>query len=175
MIFFTLGTEHYPFNRLVEVAEKVATLRADEEVFVQIGNHPDPPRGCRWDRFLPFEEFAYYIRHARVVVSHAGAGTILTCAVHGRVPIVLKREWARGEHVDNHQSQLARRMQEAGRIVLAETPEKTLEAILNCESSASGLQSADEVPELARSLARYLTGLEQSSAERPPERARRPR
>jgi UDP-N-acetylglucosamine transferase subunit ALG13 len=160
VIFFTLGTEHYPFPRLIEVAEKLATELPDEEIFVQIGNHPDPPSGCRWERFLPFEKFAHKIETARVVVSHAGAGTILTCAVHGRVPIVLKREWSRGEHVDDHQSQLARRMDEAGRIVLTESPEQTLEAILRPESSTSGLQAAAEVPRLARSLADYLNRLD---------------
>jgi UDP-N-acetylglucosamine transferase subunit ALG13 len=160
VIFFTLGTEHYPFPRLIEVAEKLAAARPDEEVFVQIGNHPDPPRGCRWERFLPFEEFAHKIENARVVVSHAGAGTILTCAVHGRVPIVLKREWSRGEHVDDHQSQLARRMDEARRIILTANPSEALEAILRCDSSASALEQAEPVPKLARSLARYLDRLD---------------
>ena len=160
MIFFTLGTENYPFSRLIEVAEKLAVLRPDEEIFVQIGNHPEPPRGCRWERFLPFEKFSDCIAHARLVVSHAGAGTILTCAVHGRIPIVLKREWLRGEHIDDHQSQLARRMDELGHIVLTEDPEQLLEEILRRESSSTELRAAAEVPELARSLARYLAGLD---------------
>lgn len=170
MIFFTLGTERYPFARLVGVAEEVAQLRPDEEVFVQIGHHPDPPRGCRWERFLPFEEFAACIARARVVVSHAGAGTILTCAVQGRIPIVLKREWSRGEHVDDHQSQLASRMSELDCIILTGNPRETLEAILRSGAKSAVSPSAAEIPELARKLAGFIAGLEERSQGCPPGR-----
>lgn len=156
MIFFTLGTEKYPFWRLVEAAERLAQLRPEERIFVQIGNHPQPPRGCDWVRFLAFEEFDRCIERARVVVSHAGAGTILTCAMRGRVPLVLKRERARGEHVDSHQSQLARRMSELGRIVLAESTEELIAAILRRDASPDVSESVAEVPELAQSLADFF-------------------
>ena len=119
MIFFTLGTERHPFGRLIEAAESIARVLPEEGVFVQLGHHPREPRGCAFERWLPFPELAQRVASARVVVAHAGAGTILTCQQHGRIPVVLARQRALGEHQDDHQLQLARRMDERARILLS--------------------------------------------------------
>jgi hypothetical protein len=66
-------------------------------------------------------------------------------------------------------------MDEAGRIVLTESPEQLLAEILRCESSSTKSDSAAELPELARSLARYFTSLEEGSEDASPERPPRAR
>ena len=58
----------------------------------------------------------------------AAFGTLL-CRRLGKVPIVLPRERKRGEHVDDHQVELARKMAEMGYILLAERPEEVAELI----------------------------------------------
>jgi UDP-N-acetylglucosamine transferase subunit ALG13 len=130
---------------------------ADEEVVVQLGHHPDPPRRCRWVRWLPFPDLVSAVREARVVVAHAGAGTILTCNDVGRRPIVLAREMERGEHLDGHQCQLARRMAALERVVLTHSPEETLDAILRHDPEHAQLTpEPGRVPDLAVSLAQYI-------------------
>ncbi len=169
MIFFTLGTERYGFPRLVQAAEMTASRFPDEEIFVQLGHHTEPPAGCRWERFIPFDELRDTLRSARVVVSHAGAGTILTCNALGRVPIVMPREHRRGEHLDNHQDQLARRMSELERIIVTRTPEEILDAILKYDTPSTHTKTNPaETPELARSISYYLEAVEHQPGGRVP-------
>lgn len=161
MIFFTLGTERHPFERMVCAAEGLAVELPEEEIFVQIGNHPREPEGCRFERWMPFEALSRHIAEARLVVSHAGAGTILTCHQFGRKPIVLAREAARGEHQDDHQRQLVRRMVERRGIFLAKDETELRERILATPEEATRLAARDDrPPALALELAAFLDGLD---------------
>ena len=74
MIFVTVGTTHFQFDRLIA---GVATLETDEEIVVQRGPSRVPAGNARVVDFLSFGELADYIRRSRVVVSHAGVGSIM--------------------------------------------------------------------------------------------------
>ena len=39
MIFFTVGTEQFPFQRMIDAADLVAQALPDEEVFIQIADN----------------------------------------------------------------------------------------------------------------------------------------
>jgi UDP-N-acetylglucosamine--N-acetylmuramyl-(pentapeptide) pyrophosphoryl-undecaprenol N-acetylglucosamine transferase len=54
------------------------------------------------------------------VVCHGGAGIISSALAAGRKPIVVPRRAALGEHVDDHQYQLTRKLAEWGLVVPAE-------------------------------------------------------
>jgi UDP-N-acetylglucosamine--N-acetylmuramyl-(pentapeptide) pyrophosphoryl-undecaprenol N-acetylglucosamine transferase len=60
------------------------------------------------------------------VIVHGGAGSILTALGHGRVPVVLARSAALGEHVDDHQERMCESLAERGLIVLVR-PDEVLE------------------------------------------------
>jgi UDP-N-acetylglucosamine transferase subunit ALG13 len=51
---------------------------------------------------------------ARYVVCHSGSGIIGAALRHGRRPLVLPRRHEAGEHVDDHQIQIARKLEELG-------------------------------------------------------------
>ncbi|MFC3686892.1 glycosyltransferase [Aquipuribacter hungaricus] len=53
------------------------------------------------------EEFRTEIDRADVVVSHAGVGTFVRCLEAGKAPVLVPRRAAHGEHVDDHQLQIA--------------------------------------------------------------------
>ncbi len=114
MIFVTVGTHQQPFQRLVGA---LASLPADE-LFVQYG-YADPPRGVRRAAaFLSFPEMVEAFDSARVVVTHAGVGSILLATNAGHVPIVVPRLKEYGEHVDDHQVHLIRELEADGRVIV---------------------------------------------------------
>ena len=113
MIFVTLGTHHDPFPRLVEALEG---LPADELV-VQHGHSQPSAHAARSTDFLPFAEMVEQIRAARVVITHAGVGSILLCLRNGRKPLVVPRLHRHGEHVDDHQVGLTRALADSDKVI----------------------------------------------------------
>lgn len=123
MILLSLGTHQQPFPRALDLVEPLA--RSGEEVLVQHGATPPRPElpNTRWVEFMPFPALVEAMSEARGVVCHAGVGTIVTAIRAGHVPVVIPRRPDLGEHVDNHQMDIASRYAERGlvRCVTAET------------------------------------------------------
>ena len=56
-----------------------------------------------WVRKLDRPDYAAAIAAARLVVAHAGVGSIVSAGEHGRPIVVLPRRAALGEHTSDHQ------------------------------------------------------------------------
>jgi UDP-N-acetylglucosamine transferase subunit ALG13 len=125
LIFVTVGTDHHPFNRLIEWIDSWLATNGNRGVrcLVQSGTGTTP-RHATWRRFLPHEETLAACRDATAVVSHGGPGTIMSCRSLGLVPIVVPRLKRLGEHVDDHQVAFARKMAQQGEVRLAERREE---------------------------------------------------
>jgi UDP-N-acetylglucosamine transferase subunit ALG13 len=95
-------------------------LGTAEEVVVQHGSSEIRPAGATCLGFLDFDEVVGLVRSARVVVCHAGVGSILVALTNGKRPVVVPRLAAHGEAVDDHQLALARRLHQAGLVSLVE-------------------------------------------------------
>ena len=119
MILFATGASQFPFDRLLRAIE----ARPDgERIVVQHGCSAVQPEDAECVDFLPMPELAALVREARVVVTHAGVGSILLCLTNGRSPVVVPRLKRFGETVDDHQLESARRFAEAGLVTLVEDP-----------------------------------------------------
>lgn len=116
MIFVTTGTCE-PFDRLLHAVDAASI---DEELVVQHGFSPVRPRGARCVEFLPFAELVELVREARVVVTHAGVGTVLTALANGKRPVVVPRRAEAGDAIDDHQLEFARRVAADGLVTLVE-------------------------------------------------------
>ena len=109
MIFATVGTQ-LPFARLIDALDALAQ-DLGEEVIAQTG----PSEGA-WphldlrDRLAP-AEFEALFTAARVVVAHAGIGTILSAKRYGKPLIILPRRHDLGEHRNDHQLATARQVE----------------------------------------------------------------
>jgi UDP-N-acetylglucosamine transferase subunit ALG13 len=139
MIFVTVGTSE-PFDRLLHAVE--ATV-SDEPVVVQRGASHACPHGATAVDFLPFDDFIGHLRQARVVVMHAGVGSVLAAISVGKRPIVVPRLRCFGEAVDDHQLAFARRMHETGRVLYVDDLSRLPEAIASPSSAVSKLLSSD--------------------------------
>ena len=157
MIFFTVGTEKFAFDRIIQAADLVACALPKEEVFIQIADNVRAPHTARWERWLTYEEFSQRLDHARVVVTHAGAGTLLSCVKRGKVAISIPRRSERGEHVDNHQVEFAQKMAELGHTIVGNSPEELCHLVVNYELEVAKIcQRSVYQPTLANTLKRWL-------------------
>jgi UDP-N-acetylglucosamine transferase subunit ALG13 len=77
------------------------------------------------------------IREARVIVTHAGVGSVMVALANSKRPIVVPRRRSFGEAVDDHQLQLGRRFADAGLVTLVETPDGLGNALMHEQGPAT--------------------------------------
>lgn len=131
MTFVTLGTQNFPFNRLLELIDRLAAegvLRG--EVFAQTGHSTYVPKHYSGVDFLEPEEYHRYITEADLVIAHAGVGTIMSCLSNHKKLIVVPRTKAHGEHVDDHQFEIAEEFARRGCLLAAGDYDALKEAVL---------------------------------------------
>jgi len=112
MIFATIGT-HCQFDRLVKVLDKIR-FKADEFVVIQLTEDSYKPQYALWCTQLNASELDQFYKGARIIISHAGAGAIITALKYKKPIIVVPRQKRFGEHVDDHQLELARELSKEG-------------------------------------------------------------
>lgn len=105
MIFATVGTQ-LPFPRLIQALADLSSKTA-EEIIAQTGSAaqddaPAHPNLSLRKQMTPAEFDAAFAR-ARVVVGHAGIGTILSARKLGKPLVILPRRHSLGEHRNDHQ------------------------------------------------------------------------
>lgn len=108
MIFVTLGTQRFQFDRLLKYIDKqIANGQIDDVVFAQIGNSTYRPQNYDYKDFLDKEEFNNKIKESTLIITHSGVGTIIDSINANKPVIVVPRLKKYGEHIDNHQLQIA--------------------------------------------------------------------
>lgn len=107
MIFVTVGTTSFPFNRLLKAVDQVlVNLSSKEELIVQkgISGYQFNYSNCQSFSEITFDKMIYFFKSARIVVTHGGPATIYLCLKYCQhKPLVVPRLKKFGEHVDNHQ------------------------------------------------------------------------
>ncbi|MCD6478166.1 MAG: beta-1,4-galactosyltransferase [Candidatus Aenigmarchaeota archaeon] len=132
MILVAVGTDRHEFRRLVKAADKLAE-KMKERIVIQIGRTKLIPKNCEWFDILPEEEFQKYLKKARVVVTHAGVGLIVDALKAKKPTVVVPRRKDLNEHVDNHQFQIAKEMDNEGKVVMCEDVSKLKDCIKKAE------------------------------------------
>lgn len=93
-------------NRLIKAVDELAP-GFGEEFFVQTGSSNYVPMNCDHKDFMDAEAYNKKISECSVLVTHAGVGTIISGISLGKPVVVVPRASELGEHVDDHQSQIA--------------------------------------------------------------------
>ncbi len=131
----TVGTqEDYGFDRLYDAL--VPLLAGCDEVLWQSGPQDLSPWGVEGRARVPHDELNAAVRNADVVIAHAGTGSAITAFEQGKFPILVPRLAAHGEHVDDHQVQIAREMQGRG-LAFMRSPEELDAAVIREAASRS--------------------------------------
>jgi beta-1,4-N-acetylglucosaminyltransferase len=154
LIFVTVGMHHQGFERLIKGMDQVA-LRTEEPVIMQIGASRYEPQHAEWFRFDDQSRVEELSATARVIVSHAGAGTIISAFHQKRPLVVVPRRSGHREHVDDHQLELARALSADGKVVVVEEP--TADALSDGIARAGTLRSHQQQGKrLAAAIAGFL-------------------
>jgi UDP-N-acetylglucosamine transferase subunit ALG13 len=121
LVVVTVGTDHHRFDRLVAWVEHWFAERADDvRVVAQTGTaRPSGTFPCQ--PYLAPAELEEAVTAATAVVSHGGPATIMGVRKLGILPIVVPRDPARDEHVDDHQQRFGRWLAARGEVALATT------------------------------------------------------
>lgn len=127
MIFCTIGTQA-PFDRFVRIVDEVAA-HLKEEVIAQVYKSEYEARNIKTVDFLPPDEFNKLFAEARLIVAHAGMGTIISAMRQHKPIIIFPRIAALGEHRNEHQLATAQKMKELGYAYVANNAEE-LKALL---------------------------------------------
>lgn len=107
MIFITLGSQKFQFNRLLQaVDELIEKCVINDTVFAQVGYSDYKPKHFEYKQFLDREEFAAQEAKCDILITHGGTGAIIGAVKKGKKVIAVPRLAKYGEHVDNHQIQL---------------------------------------------------------------------
>ena len=88
-----------------------------EKVIVQGGFTHYIPRHFELFDFVSDIEFKQYIRDASVFITHAGSGALFNAIKLHKKIIAVARLHRYGEHVDDHQCELAKKLSEDGYIL----------------------------------------------------------
>lgn len=106
MIFVTVGSRNYPFDRLFKKLDELyenGTLT--EPMFAQIGTSTYKPKHYEFKDFISPEDFGEKINEADIVVSHGASGSIMKALNAGKKVIAVTRLEKYGEHINDHQIQ----------------------------------------------------------------------
>ena len=131
MIFVTVGTHEQPFDRLIQKIDELKRNGiVNEEVIIQTGYSTYEPKYCQWSKLLPYEQMVENVAKARIVVTHGGPASFIMPLQMGKIPVVVPRQSQYGEHVNDHQLEFARAMQQRQWNILVAERMEELEAIL---------------------------------------------
>lgn len=107
MIFVTLGSQKFPFDRLLmELDRLLETGIIADSVFAQTGYSTYTPKHFSFEPFLDRDAFSAKMREADTVITHAGTGAIIGAVKAGKKVIAVPRLSKYAEHVDDHQLQI---------------------------------------------------------------------
>ena len=135
MIFITLGSQKFQFNRLLmEIDKLVQEKKINEEIFAQIGYSDYIPQNIQYKKFVDRDEFKEVMEKSTLVISHGGTGAIITALKQGKKVIAIPRLTKYGEHVDDHQIQLVDEFKELNLIEAIYNTEDLENALQNCKN-----------------------------------------
>ena len=128
MIFVTIGTQ-IPFDRLIEILDRIAP-ELDDEIYAQALKGKYKPKNFKLIDFIEPDEFEKVFMQARLIVAHAGMGTILSALCNSKPLIIFPRLASLGEHRNEHQSATAKMIKEKKYAYVA-TDEEELRELLH--------------------------------------------
>lgn len=121
MIFVIVGSQKFPFERLIREMDRLVEKGViTDEVVAQTGVCAYEPKHMKWQRFMDKENFDRHINDCDLLVTHAGEGSIMTGLLKKKKVIAVPRYERLGEHVSDHQLEIARALKKQNCIINVE-------------------------------------------------------
>jgi len=154
VIFVAVGTQ-FPFDRLIRIIDSWAADH-DEPVIAQIAAGTYLPEHIEWSRFMNSAIFNQHIRDARIFVSHAGMGNIISAREHQTPIVVMNRQHRLGEHRNDHQAEGIKWMGELEGVYAAQTKGELLHWLNSQQLQPAASNSFDNHTQLVDYIADFI-------------------
>lgn len=107
MIYITLGSQKFQFNRLLqEVDTLIENNLITDSVFAQIGYSTYRPKFYEYKDFLNRDDFLNKMNKCELIITHGGTGAIVSALKQNKKVIAIPRLSKYCEHIDDHQIQI---------------------------------------------------------------------
>ena len=118
MVFVVLGTQKNQFTRFLDMVEElVKSGEIKEPVVAQIGYTEYKTDLFKCFSMVNEEEFQRYVSEASVIITHSGSGALFSAIKKGKKIIAVARLKKYGEMIDDHQTELVKKLSEEGYIL----------------------------------------------------------
>ncbi len=137
MIFVAVGTQKFPFNRLLsQIDTLLETGVLNEPVFAQIGSSTYRPVHYPFTDYMDKEAFDAQIGTCDLLITHSGVGTIISGITQAKPVVVMPRLARYGEHVDDHQLEIATSFAEKNYVAVCEQADDLAQVIQRARTVA---------------------------------------
>jgi UDP-N-acetylglucosamine transferase subunit ALG13 len=133
MIFVTVGTDKHDFSRLIRKIDQIAP-EINQKIVIQLGCTKYKPKNCEYSKFFSPDEFKKMIEKSGKIICHGGEGSIINALKYGKKPIVVPRRKKYNEHINDHQLDLTKKLEEKNKILAVYEIENLKEAINNIKN-----------------------------------------
>jgi len=138
-VFVSVGTHKKPFNRLIKAVDELKT--ENFVFFAQTGFSDFKPKNIQFKAFLSEKEFKEKINEADIVLSHAGAGIIITALALNKKLVLMPRQKKFNEHSNDHQLELALKLSLQGKAIMVLDEKDLSEALIKALELKAQLNS----------------------------------
>ena len=107
---------------------------------IQSGFSTYEPKYCEWKKLIPYAEMIKNVKEARIVITHGGPSSIMMALKRGKIQIVVPRQKQYEEHVNDHQVEFSRFIEEKQKNIIVVEEIDTLEKVITSyEKTAAAL------------------------------------
>lgn len=141
MIFVTVGSRNYPFDRLfIELDKLCEEGIIKDKIFAQIGTTSYKPKHYEYKDFISQEEFLDYVKKSKYVITHGASGSIMKALNADKKVIAVTRLEKYGEHINDHQIQNNEAFGSNGYVLPVFEMEELKEAIIKIQTGKDKLK-----------------------------------
>ncbi len=150
MIFVTVGSRPYPFNRLfIELDKLCEEGIIKDQIFAQIGTSTYKPKHFKFKDFISQEEFLDNVKKCKFVITHGASGSIMKALNNDKKVIAVTRLEKYGEHINDHQIQNNEAFGSNGYVLPVFEMDELKDAIIKIQTGKDNLKKWENKDPLA--------------------------
>lgn len=159
MIFLTVGSQKFQFNRLLMSLDKqIENKQITDIIFAQIGFCDYKPLNYGYKAFLNRDEYSEKMKEADIIITHAGTGAIISALKNNKKVIAVPRLSKYGEHVDNHQLEIVEQFKELNLICECRNCNEIWKAIKEVKHNEYEIYKSN-TSSIINSIERFIDGI----------------
>lgn len=113
----------------MRMVDEIAPELGGEEIIAQSFDGEYTPANFTTERFIDPERFEEIMNRARIIIAHAGIGSIMSAMKRGKPLVVVARRADLGEHRNDHQIATAESLARTSNLCVAANASELLDAV----------------------------------------------